>query len=90
MRIRPPPPAPSLDALAAIAPDLGLTLEQADEIADLARRITIRRAREAGLVLAPSDAAAYTELPATRRAAMRAGVVRVMEALVLLGWIDGA
>ena len=62
--------------------------EDLDRIADLALRMTLSEARAAMLPMTTPNARPYMQRTAVERAAMRAGVSRVVQALVLLGWIE--
>jgi len=77
-----------LEALAKHPPDVGMGIEQADRIAALALLIAQERARAAGVVMSPALAVPYAERTADWRAANRATVVHIVQALVLLGWIE--
>jgi hypothetical protein len=70
-------------------PAVSLSIEECDRVARLARRLTQENMRRKGLPLNDAQAAPYEALPAEQRAAMRAGVVRVMQALALLGILEG-
>lgn len=75
------------EALAASAPDLvAFTMEDARRVARLALLIT----HEAQRRKHPLDPRGprWEEFPPERRAAAAAGAFRVVQALMLLGWID--
>jgi hypothetical protein len=59
-----------------------------DCVADLARRITQVVARRGGVIQDERHARPYMACDPNERHAMRAAVVRVLQALVLLGYID--
>jgi hypothetical protein len=77
-----------IEILARNAPNVGIGLEEADRIAALALLIAQERARAAGVVMTPALAVPYAERTPDWRAANRATVVHVVQALVLLGWIE--
>lgn len=78
----------NLDSLALSPPDVELTPEAADEVADLARRITQVMARNAGITLDERHVRPYAACTANERAAMRLGAIRVVQSLVLLGYLE--
>jgi ABC-type iron transport system FetAB permease component len=78
----------ALEALCADLPAVDLSPESADEIAALARIITQVRARKAGIVQDEAHARPYEACPPDQREAMRFAVIRVVQALVLLGYIE--
>jgi len=59
--------------------------EGADRVAELARSIDLEERRAAGMLVRDPP---YTELPERVRIGQRVAVIRVVQALVLLGWID--
>jgi hypothetical protein len=79
---------PKEEYLARRAPELDLTIEQLDEIAALAHRITRVHAERAGIPTEPIHMRPYAERTSQERAAMRAGVLRVLQALILIGWLE--
>jgi hypothetical protein len=85
--VKPSVIALSDEALAASPPELvTFTMDDARRIARLAFLITCEAQRRAH-PLAPRGPR-WEELPPERQAASAAGVVRVLQALMLLGWVD--
>jgi len=68
--------------------DVFISDEELDRIADLALRMTLQEAKAALLPMYTKNARPYLDRTETERAAMRGGVKRVVQALVLLGWIE--
>jgi hypothetical protein len=79
-----------LDALAGKGRDLRFNVSEADcdRVADLALRLTREDARRAMLPMSGPNARPYVDRTANERAALRAAVMQVLKALVLLGWIE--
>jgi hypothetical protein len=77
-----------LETLARLAPDVAVGDEAADSIAALALLISLEQARVASMVVPPRFARSYSALDEHERAGMRANVRRIIQALVLLGWIE--
>lgn len=69
-------------------PEIGLSNDAADRIAHLALRLTQVHAQRAQLIVTPAAQRPYHERTEAERAAMRAGVIRVVQALVILGWTE--
>jgi len=69
-------------------PETSLGPDGADQVAHLALMIAQRLAAQHATVIPPHSARPYRERSEQERMAMRIGVLRVLEALVLLGWID--
>lgn len=74
-----------LASLATQAPRVDLDKHALDTIADLALRIAHHSASPSQLGV---DLRPYVDRSELERARMRSGVLRVIQALVLLGWID--
>lgn len=79
---------PKRETLARQAPELDVPLEALDEIAALAMRITHLQHERAGLPIEPIHARPYHARTSQERAAMRAGVMRTIQAMILLGWLE--
>ena len=77
-----------LSALTSDLPRIELSEAACDEIACLARIITQVRARKAGIVQDERHLRPYEAIPPDERQAMRFAVIRVLQALVLLGYIE--
>jgi hypothetical protein len=69
-------------------PSVDLSPEQCDRIAALALALSQEGQRKSGLVLTGWEAMPYEDRPVEQRAAMRRGVVRLIEALKLLEYIE--
>lgn len=69
-------------------PELALSQEQLDAIARTARTIAQRQTRRQRGILTERDARPYDECTRQERAGMRAGVLRVLQTLVILGYIE--
>jgi hypothetical protein len=78
----------ALEALCANLPSVELSPEAADEIAALARIITQVRARKVGIIQDERHSRPYESIPPDEREAMRFAVIRVIQALVLLGYLE--
>jgi hypothetical protein len=68
--------------------EVHISEEDLDRIADLALRMTLEEAKAALLPMYTQNARPYLDRTSVERAAMRGGVKRVVQALVLLGWIE--
>jgi hypothetical protein len=68
--------------------DVHIPEDELDRIADLALRMTLEEAKAACLPMFTKNARPYLDRTSTERAAMRGGIKRVLQALVLLGWIE--
>jgi hypothetical protein len=79
---------PTLEHLARRAPDLDLGVADLDRIAALALRITHLAQERAGIPTEAIHLRPYDERTSQERAAMRAGAHRVIQAMILLGWIE--
>jgi hypothetical protein len=66
-------------------PKLDISREQLDELAALGLELSQRELPD---VATPAMMTPYKERPENVRANMRAGVYRVLQALVILGWIE--
>jgi len=79
-------------ALAQLAqqflPETSLGNDAADQVAHLSLLIAQRLATENAAVISPAMMRPYRERSGSERLAMRQGVLRIVQALVLLGWID--
>ena len=70
-----------------VAVDLGMSVEEVERLAALSYAINLADARRRGTPL-DSNYVPYLELPSARRAAVRQGIVRLIQAMVVLGWIE--
>lgn len=69
-------------------PEVGLSQDAADRVAHLALRLTQVHAQRSQLIVTPAAQRPYHERTEAERAAMRAGVIRVVQALMMLGWTE--
>jgi hypothetical protein len=70
-------------------PDIALGRDELERIAHLARALHQHAQRAGHVVFSPDvDLRPYPELPEAQRIAMRNAVLRVLQSLVMLGWID--
>ena len=75
--------------LAALQPPaLSLTDAQLDELADMALQLSHKEAERTRRVLLAHEARSYRERTDGERRAARATVARVVQALVMLGYIE--
>lgn len=77
----------SLEALAQNPPELTLTDEDQNQIACLALMLDQAEAARLGLHVATHRMVPYLQRSEASRAAMRMSVVRVIQAMKLLGWL---
>lgn len=80
---------PNIENLAEHPPRIAVSREQADEIAALTLLISqkeLRRRNPPGLVL--SDLVPFSERSEADRTILAGHVIRTLQALVLLGWIE--
>jgi hypothetical protein len=84
------PDVPMGDSLLATQepPRVDLPKESLDRIARLSLALTQAQIARARVVVTAGELVPYDERPDQARANMRAGVVRVIQALILLGYID--
>ena len=70
-------------------PPEAIALDEAKRIARLAHLITLRSAQKAPRgILDPKNLVPWHEIPEYRRDAMAAGVCRVIQAMIILGYIE--
>jgi hypothetical protein len=70
-------------------PELRLTREECDRIAHLSLLLAQERNKKGGsVILTGKDLLPYREWPEESRAAARRTIVRVLESLVMLGYLD--
>lgn len=69
-------------------PELDLSTESLDQIARVARAIAQLDARKHGVLLDERNARPYEHCTPQERAGMRAGALRCMQALLILGYIE--
>lgn len=79
---------PEIEALAQHAPDVDLPIDAANRIAALALRITHIAQERSGIPTDPIHRRPFSERTSQERAANRMGVIRVVQALILLGWLE--
>jgi len=70
------------------APHVQLHSDQLDRIAHLAIALTQAEARRHGVILSPYEAIPYNERPEDARASARRAIVKVIQALEMLGYLD--
>ena len=78
----------TLESLAAQEPPPFISREAAQEIAALAYTLTQNAIKKARLVVNPDDYTPWAQLPETRRLLMADGVIRTIQAMQALGYID--
>jgi len=69
-------------------PRVQLSAEALDRIAHLAIALTQAEARRHGVILSPYEAIPYRERPEDARASARRAIVKVIQALEMLGYLD--
>jgi hypothetical protein len=68
-------------------PSVAMSQEELDNVANLAMLLSVA-ANERGGLLRDPNWKPFTALPEEKRADMRRGVHRVVQALHMLGWLD--
>jgi hypothetical protein len=80
----------NLESLTVLGRDVTIALSDArlDQVADLILRLHQQRVRRVGGILTPLQARDYAEHTVSEREGMRAAIVEVLRALVLLDLIE--
>lgn len=69
-------------------PEISLSPERLDELCALALRLQVMHAKHAKLPVHPSEEVPYERRPESARRNMRTGAVRLLQSLILLGYIE--